>query len=60
MVDFMKFIEIPASSSHQHTRFVDYYENLYQVNPILEQFADGTFHVFAIFLYSGVTRVSDV
>lgn len=58
LVDFMKFIEIPSSNSHKRTKLVDYFENLHNVKPIVKQFADGTFRIFATFLYSGVTRVA--
>jgi hypothetical protein len=58
LVDFMKSIEIPSSNSHKRTKLVDYFENLHNVKPIVKQFADGTFRIFATFLYSGVTRVA--
>jgi len=54
----MKFIQIPSTNSHQPTKLVDYFESLHNVNPIVEEFADGTFRIFATFLYSGVKKVA--
>ena len=58
LADFMKFIQIPSTNSHQRIKLVDYFESLHNVNPIVEQFADGTFRIFATFLYSGVKKVA--
>jgi len=58
LADFMKFIQIPSTNSYQRTKLVDYVESLHNVNLIVEQFVDGTFRIFATFLYSGVKKVA--
>lgn len=57
LADFMKFIQIPSTKSHQRTKLVDDFESLHNVNPIVEEFADKTFRIFTTFLYSGVKKV---
>jgi hypothetical protein len=51
LADFMKFIKIPSSNSHERTKLVDSFENFHNTEPIVKQFADETFHIFATFLY---------
>ena len=49
LTNFMKFIQIPSTNSHQRPKLVDYFESLHNVNLIIEQFVDGTFRIFATF-----------
>jgi hypothetical protein len=58
LADFMKFIQIPSTNSRQRTKLVSYFKNLHNVNPIVEQFVDGSFRIFATFLYCGVNKVA--
>jgi hypothetical protein len=58
LADFMKFIQILSTNSRQRTKLVNYFESLHNVNPTVEQFVDGTFRIFATFLYSDVTKVA--
>jgi hypothetical protein len=58
LADFMNFTQIPSTNSHQRTKLVDCFESLHSVNSIVEPFVDGTFRIFATFLYSGVKKVA--
>lgn len=53
----MKFIKVPSTNTDQRTKLIDYFERLHQAKPVIEQFADGTFRVFATFLYSSADKV---
>ena len=58
LANFMKFTQTPSTNSYQRTKLVDYFESLHNINPIVEQFADGTFRIFATFLYSDIKKVA--
>jgi len=57
--DFMNFIGIPSTKQNQRLKIVEYFRQLHKTDPILEQFSDGTFRIFATFLYSGVYKKSN-
>ena len=57
--DFMNFIGIPNTKQNQRTKIREYFQKLHKTEPITEQFSDGTFRLFATFLYSGVDKISN-
>lgn len=59
LVDFMKFFSISTKSTKAREKLLNYFELLHQADPIVEQFADGQFRIFATFLFSGVEKVKN-
>lgn len=57
--DFMSFIGIPSTKQNQRLKMVEYFRQLHKTDPIIETFSDGTFRIFATFLYSGVDKESN-
>jgi len=56
--NFINFIGIKQSKT-QRLNIREYFSQLHKIDPIIEQFEDGLFHIFATFLYSGVYKKSN-
>lgn len=56
--DFMNFIGI-KQNQNQRLNILEYFRQLHNFDPIIEQFEDGTFRIFTTFLYSGVYKKSN-
>lgn len=57
--DFMQFIGVSPTKQNQRTKLIDYFERLHKADPIVKQFTDGSFRIFATFLYSGINKVAN-
>ena len=57
--DFMHFMGISIRKQNIRVRVIEYLRNLYKLGPIIEEFEDGTFRIFATFLYSDVYKKSN-
>ena len=51
----MNFIGI-NQNQNQQLNILEYFRQLHNLDPIIEQFEDGTFRIFTTFLYSGVYK----
>jgi hypothetical protein len=57
--DFMNFIGIPNTKRNQREKILEYFQTLHQTDPIVEQFSDSSFRIFATFLYSDVQKINN-
>jgi hypothetical protein len=55
----MNFINIPNTKQSLRTKIIQYFKKLHKTQTIVEQFTDGTFRIFATFLYSDVQKISN-
>lgn len=56
--DFMNSIGI-KQNQNQRLNILEFFRQLYKLDPIIEQFEDGTFRIFTTFLHSGVYKKSN-
>jgi len=56
--NFINFIGI-KQNQNQRLNTLEYFSQLHKIDPIIEQFENGSFRIFAIFLYSGVYKKSN-
>lgn len=57
--DFMNFIDMPVKKHNQRLKILEHFKQLHKLDPIIEQFQDNTFRIFATFLYSSVYKKSN-
>lgn len=55
----MHFMGISITKQNIRVRVIEYLRNLYKLGPIIEEFEDGTFRIFATFVYSDVYKKSN-
>ena len=56
--NFINFIGI-KQNQNQRSKTLEYFSQLHKVDPIIEQFENGSFRIFATFLFSSVYKKSN-
>lgn len=59
LTEFMHFIGIPINKQNQRMKLIQYFKQLHNNEPLIEEFSNGGFRIFASFLYSEVNKISN-